>query len=151
MKYSLQELSALFDRDLEKLKNEVERTDEDHLWKSLDGVTNCCGILAQHIAGNLKHYIGAGLGETGYVRDRNKEFTKTGISKKALTEEIETTQAMIKKVLGSLEDSTLGKPYPIEIPMDFTTHQFLLHLYGHLNYHLGQYNYLRRILAEKEG
>lgn len=151
MNYFTQELYGLFDRDLERLKSEVESTDNADLWKSADGVTNCCGVLAQHIAGNLKHFIGAGLGKNGYVRNRKKEFTDTGVSKQVLIEEIESARGMIEEVLGALDESILDEPYPMEIPMDYSTYEFLLHLYGHLNYHLGQYNYLRRILAENEG
>lgn len=151
MKNSLHELSDLFDRDLQRLKKEIGQTRKTNLWRSKEGITNSCGILAQHIIGNLNHFIGAALGETAYIRDREKEFTNTGIQAKLLIEEIDKTRRTVERTLKSLSRSTLEEPYPLEIPMDYSTYQFLVHLYGHLNYHLGQYNYLRRILAENKG
>jgi hypothetical protein len=91
------------------------------------------------------------LGDTGYDRDREREFTNTGISKMELIREIEHTREMVEKVLENIDHTRLDKSYPLQIPMDYSVHQFLLHLYGHLNYHLGQLNYLRRILNGNEG
>ncbi len=148
MEKSISELRDLFLRELDSLSKELEYIDEDHLWKNLPGVTNSCGVLIQHLAGNLQHFVGAGLGNTGYIRDREKEFTDTGISKSELESQIQETVTMIKNVFPKLTEEQLEKDYPMDLSYDFTSRQFLYHLYGHLNYHLGQVNYLRRILSE---
>lgn len=148
---TLDELSALFVRDLNRLEREVEKLKDEQIWNVPAGITNSCGVLVQHICGNLNHFIGMALGDTGYKRDRDREFTNTGISRKELINEIDRTRNMIEKALEKLDKRKLEKPYPLEIPMDHSVRQFLLHLYGHLNYHLGQLNYLRRILDGNEG
>lgn len=148
MRNSVAELRDLFLRELNNLSRELEFIDEDNLWKNLPGVTNSCGVLIQHLAGNLQHFVGAGLGNTGYIRDRKKEFTNTGISKSELESQIQETVTVIKNVLPELSEEQLEQDYPMDLSYDFTTRQFLYHLYGHLNYHLGQVNYLRRILSE---
>lgn len=151
MDKTLSELSTLFFRDLNRLEREVEKLDDNHLWEVPDGVINSCGVLVQHINGNLNHFMGSALGETGYKRDRDREFTNTGLSGRELIEGIGQTRDMIEETMAKMDHARLDKPYPLEIPMDYSVRQFLFHLYGHLNYHLGQVNYLRRILDGKEG
>lgn len=150
MTKEVDELKELFNRDLQRLESEVERIHAADLWEVEDGIVNSVGILVQHICGNLNHFIGTALGNTGYERDRDKEFTNTGIPAEQLIEEIKETREMIHIVMDNLDEDTLAAPYPLEIPMDYSVYQFLLHLYGHLNYHLGQVNYLRRILNENQ-
>ena len=144
----MEELKKLFERDIDRLIKEIEETPNELLWQVKPGITNSCGILAQHIAGNLKHFIGSVLGDTGYVREREKEFSNTGLSSEELAKELVETQEVINKVLDDLSSNDLDKDYPLDIPWDYTVYEFILHLYGHLNYHRGQVNYLRRIFSE---
>lgn len=146
MNNRLQELEELYLRDLGRLQSNLEETSEDHLWASTGGVTNSCGVLTQHLVGNLQHFIGAALGDTGYQRDRDMEFTKTGKTKAELIDDVENTKKMITDVFKQLDEEALSSAYPMKIPHDYSVYQFLLHLYGHLSYHMGQINYLRRIL-----
>lgn len=151
MKNLLFELNNLFKRDLSRLESDIEHIPESYLWKTKGGITNSCGVLAQHILGNLNHYIGTVLGNTGFERDREKEFTNTGKSASELIEEVKQTKSTITHVLPGLDEETLLSPYPMDISYDYSVYQFLVHLYGHLNYHLGQINYLRRMLSKNKG
>ncbi|MDZ7715020.1 MAG: DinB family protein [Balneolaceae bacterium] len=144
----MEDLKKLFNRDLDRLIKEIEEIPEHLIWKTKSGITNSCGVLAQHIAGNLKHFVGAVLGNTGYVRDREREFTNTGTSSEELIAGLKETQIMLQEVLPKLSHDILNQDYPLDIPWDYSAHEFLLHLYGHLNYHRGQVNYLRRIFNE---
>ncbi|MDX1627550.1 MAG: DUF1572 family protein [Fulvivirga sp.] len=144
-------LIALFDRDLARLKQEIELYPETELWKTLPGITNSAGNLTLHICGNLKHFIGAQLGNSGYIREREKEFADKNVSKSALYDNIDQTRQVISKTLGSLSDKNLDSTYPLQMwGKEITTEFFLIHLQSHLNYHLGQINYLRRIQSSKE-
>lgn len=142
------DLQSLFDRDLTTLIENLSDTPDDVLWKAPEGITNSCGVLAQHIVGNLNHFIGKGIGETGYVRNRRKEFTDTQIPKEKLIGDIEKLKNMLWDTFENLDDESLSEDYPMEIPYDMTTRKWLIHLYGHLSYHLGQINYLRRIISK---
>ncbi|HYX08414.1 MAG TPA: DinB family protein [Bacteroidales bacterium] len=144
-----QDLKNLFHRDLNRLVENIEATPEEQLWQATDGVTNSCGVLAQHLVGNLNHYIGAALGNTGYKRDREREFKTANTPKVDLIEDIKELQQSLNEIFDHLQDSEMEEDFPVDIPFEFTTQGFLLHLYGHLNYHLGQINYLRRLLASK--
>ena len=145
----IETLVQLYQRDLERLKIEVgQYSSEDSLWAVPDGVTNSAGNLTLHLVGNLKHFIGAVLGGSGYVRDRDSEFAIKGTTKDDLILAIEETAEVVVGTLKKLAVDDLAKTYPIEVfghPM--TTEYFLIHLSTHLNYHLGQINYHRRLLA----
>jgi uncharacterized damage-inducible protein DinB len=142
-------LQNLYERDLSKLKEEIGLyANEVDLWKTDGEITNSAGNLTLHLIGNLRHFFGAVLGDTGYVRDREKEFSDGGVSLEELLAGIDQAAADVRSTLEKLTAEDLAKTYPIEVfghPM--TTEYFLLHLATHLNYHLGQINYHRRLLG----
>lgn len=138
----------VFEKDLNRLKIEIEAFEvEENLWLKSDGINNSAGNLCLHIIGNLNNYIGAILGNTGYIRNRPLEFTEK-VTKNNLLEKIEKTQVVVFKTLESLNPDHLERIYPEDVlGYRMTTEYFLIHLLGHLNYHLGQINYHRRILC----
>ena len=142
-------LTELFERDLDKLKIELQEYHvEADIWKVSEGISNSAGNLCLHLNGNLKHFFGAVLGSSGYVRDRDAEFANKDVSRSEMIADIDATKNVVLSTLAELTDVDLGKPYPIEVfghPM--TTAFFLTHLATHLDYHLGQINYHRRLLA----
>ena len=141
-------LLKLFERDLEALKTEIQAySAEAALWKVQGTIKNSAGNLALHLVGNLQHFIGAVLGNTCYIRNRDYEFSATDVPSQQLLQELDTTLEAIRKILPSLSESELKADFPINVfghPM--STEFFLIHLGGHLNYHLGQVNYHRRLL-----
>jgi len=143
-----QPLIELFERDLAKLKTEVELTNDRDLWQTREGVTNSIGNLTLHLCGNLKHFVGAILGETGYIREREREFSDKNVSKADLYANLGETREVVISTLQKLTQEQLNATYPKKVfDKDMTGMQFLIHLHSHLNYHLGQINYLRRILS----
>ena len=141
-------LLNLFERDLNKLKEEINLfTDEDDLWLTPGSIKNSPGNLCLHLCGNLKHFIGSTLGNTGYIRERKKEFLLKNIPKEELEKNIDETLVVVKKTISTLDDEIFNCKYPIDVfGREMKTGEFLIHLTTHLNYHLGQINYLRRIL-----
>ena len=141
-------IRTLFVRDLRKLCNEIDAFNaENDLWRTKGAISNSAGNLTLHICGNLRHFVGAVLGGSPYIRDREREFAATGIPKSDLLEEVNRTISSVEDALAQLDEQRLLQLYPIRVlPEDTTTGYFLLHLYGHLNYHLGQVNYLRRLM-----
>jgi len=139
--------AELFERDLLKLRDEIKHfKDEDNIWRKEDGISNTAGTLVLHLVGNLSYTIGALIGNTGYVRDRVKEFTTTDVPAKKLIADIESLVEIIKNSLAGITQQKLDEQYPLESFGTHSTSYYLLHFYGHLNYHLGQINYLRRVL-----
>jgi hypothetical protein len=146
----IETLLKLFDRDLQRLEEEINLyPSEEAIWR-LDGeIKNTAGNLCLHLCGNLQHYIGANLGHTSYVRNRDNEFAAKGISKTDLTAEVQKTRQTVRDTLETLKPSVLEAEYPEKVyEYSMTTAYFLIHLTAHLNYHLGQVNYHRRILQK---
>jgi uncharacterized damage-inducible protein DinB len=144
----IETFSKLFLRDLEKLKTEITFfKDEKKIWEVSGDIKNSAGNLCLHLCGNLQHFIGAMLGNSGYVRNRDAEFSRKDVPIRELVAEIELTTKAVKLALDSLSDAKLSEIYPSNIFGEGTTTlMFLIHLATHLNYHLGQINYHRRIL-----
>jgi uncharacterized damage-inducible protein DinB len=144
----IESLQSLYQRDLQKLKTEIESyQNEDSMWKIDKSIANSAGNLCLHLVGNLNHFIGAILGSSGYVRNRELEFSLKNIPRTELIEKVEETLDIVIKTLGQLNANDLEKEYPLEaLGYKMTTEYFLIHLFGHLSYHLGQINYHRRLL-----
>lgn len=137
---------TLFERDMDRLHAEINLyKDETLLWKTIGTTTNTAGNLCLHLVGNLNHFIGAVLGNSGYVREREAEFTLKNIPKRELLTSIFDVKKTMIHTLETLSPEDLKSDYPLQ-PFGYpiSTEYFLLHLSGHLNYHLGQINYHRR-------
>lgn len=144
----IETLQTLFNRDLNKLKFEIESYEiESQLWAIDKNISNAAGNLCLHLIGNLNTYIGAEIGKTSYVRDRSLEFSSKDIPKSELISKIENTILVVNNALDILTESDLQAIYPqIVFEKEMTTGFFLIHLSTHLAYHLGQINYHRRLL-----
>jgi uncharacterized damage-inducible protein DinB len=140
------DLRSYYIRDLNRLIENLREISEEQLWRVPEGVNNSCGVLVQHLVGNLNHFIGEGLGDIGFVRQREQEFSVSEASKEELIDDVENLKNTLDKVFDMLEDENLDDSYPLDLSFEASTGGFLIHLYGHLNYHLGQINYLRRLL-----
>ena len=144
----IETLIKLFNRDLNKLKEEISAYKvESNLWLVDKDVSNCSGNLCLHLVGNLKHFIGAELGETGYVRQRELEFSLKDVTRDELLKQVDETLTVVESTLNRLTTKDLEKEYRRRVFEDYmTTGYFLVHLSKHLAYHLGQINYHRRLL-----
>ncbi len=143
------ELAELFRRDLARLVQELEAfADDESLWRCVPGISNSVGNLTLHLEGNLREYIGRQLGHIPYHRQRSLEFSLQGISAADLIQRIVAVKELIPDVISRLSTTELESTYPEEVfSAPLSTQQFLISLHGHLNYHLGQIDYLRRILT----
>ncbi|MEM0938890.1 MAG: DinB superfamily protein [Bacteroidota bacterium] len=149
MNYVSIELRKLFIRDLKRLMDEINAySDEASLWVKKGNIKNSTGNLAMHICGNLQHYIGATLVGTDYVRNRPFEF-EGKMKIQELHDEINKTLGIVNSFFESSTEELYEKNYPVEVfGFRMSIFYFLIHLQGHLNYHLGQVNYHRRILSK---
>jgi uncharacterized damage-inducible protein DinB len=113
---------------------------------ALPGLTNPGGNLALHLAGNLQFFIGAQLGQSGYVRDREAEFALKGVPRSRILQELEAAAQAVETTLSALDPAQLEQTFPVPFGGKPTgTLAVLLHLAGHLSYHLGQMNVHRRV------
>jgi uncharacterized damage-inducible protein DinB len=148
-KVFIKSLIGIFERDLNQLEKEISLyPDEESLWTLQGQIKNSAGTLCLHLCGNLQHYIGAVLGKSAYVRNREQEFAARNLSRQELRNEIVRAKEAVRTGLSTLDTSLLEQEYPVKVfdnPMSTTF--FLIHLAAHFNYHLGQVNYHRRFLV----
>lgn len=142
-------LQTLISRELDALGREVRLyPDDDSPWKVVPGCPNTGGNLTLHLVGNLRHFIGAQLGKTGYVRNRDAEFsTRGGISRDELLKLIDAARTEVRATLSALDPSVLSQPHIAPGDRKIETGLWLTHLAVHLGYHLGQIDYHRRAVT----
>lgn len=141
-------LLEIFERDLIKLVEEINLyRNEKSLWLIKENISNSAGNLCLHLVGNLNYFIGATLGNTGYIRHRDDEFSTKNISRADIVIAVQNTIAVVNDTIAKLSADDLAKDFPLEKHgrVISTTHM-LVHLLAHLAYHLGQVNYHRRLL-----
>jgi len=141
-------LKTLFNRDLNKLKAELELyRNEKNIWLVEKNIANTAGNLCLHLVGNLNAYLGVEIGGTGYVRNGDFEFSLKDIPRAELISMVESTITVVNNALDLVTEEDLQKEYPLLVlPQKTSTEYFLVHLAAHLGYHLGQINYHRRLL-----
>jgi uncharacterized damage-inducible protein DinB len=144
----LETLRTLFNRDLAKLKLEIEAyQNEAKIWAIDEQILNSAGNLCLHLIGNLNTYIGATLGNSGYIRHRELEFSLKNIPRTELITKIEETISIVDSTLSTLSEEELEQEFPVVVFDGKNATGFILtHLTTHLAYHLGQINYHRRLL-----
>jgi uncharacterized damage-inducible protein DinB len=141
------DLVILFVRELETVQREVEMCPDDAaLWQTQPGVANSVGNLGAHLAGNVQHFIGAVLGKSGYVRNRDFEFSRREGTRAEIVADLQAAIDAVKKYLPALSDADLEREYPEAVGgVKMRTSLFLMHLASHAAFHMGQADYLRRI------
>lgn len=145
----IEDLQRVVLRDIDTLRREIELYPDDELvWREVPGLPNSGGTLVLHLAGNLRHFFGAVLGKSGYVRDRPAEFSTRGVSRHDLVQIIAAAHTEVGEALAGLDPALLEETYPEpNWGQSIPTHLFVLHLAVHLTYHLGQIDYHRRAVT----
>jgi uncharacterized damage-inducible protein DinB len=136
-------------RELRALDREIAAyPDDESVWKTPEGISNSAGNLALHLAGNLRHFVGAVLGGGSYVRDRNAEFSSKDLTRDELRAIVASSISELSDAFDKITDDQLSQEYPLKVAeRRLRTGDFLLHLAVHLSYHLGQIDYHRRLLT----
>lgn len=144
--------AGILNRELDRLVRLLEAyPDDESVWAVSGSVENSAGTLALHLAGNLEHFVGAVLGGSGYVRDREAEFGARDVSRAEMIRRIRRCQASVRAALEDRSDAELLEAFPATLPASLgegvSAAAFLAHLTWHLGWHLGQVDYHRRLLV----
>lgn len=144
------DFGELFGKYIDQLEKEIALyPDETSLWKIAPGILNAGGNLALHLIGNLNYFIGARFGDTGYIRDRDREFSDKDVPRAKILDDL----AALKKIIGAVfsrktqpDFEALFGPNPFGPEHD--TLYVMISILAHMNYHIGQINYHRRLLSQ---
>lgn len=139
---------------LEKMREEVrslaEPLSDGEFWSKPIDPGNSVGHLVLHLTGNLNHFVGAQLGRSGYVRDREREFTETQVpSKLDALRKLDDAVATFRRVVSGLSAEQLAAPHPDErfgLVMNA-----LVFLVTHFALHRGQMSYIVRLVKRNIG
>ena len=124
----------------------VDPLSDDQFWRNPFSHGNSIGHLVLHLTGNLSYYVGACIAASGYVRNRELEFSEPRRPLKA--EVLRRFDEAIALVLATLErqrDADWIVPYSAERQPDARNRlAAFLRCAVHLDHHLGQIIYLSR-------
>ncbi|HKI34323.1 MAG TPA: DinB family protein [Gemmataceae bacterium] len=127
------------------LKAAAEPLSEADFWRKPVEPGNSVGHLVLHLTGNLNHFVGAQLGGSGYVRDREREFTEaTPPARAEALAGLDAAVATFRRVVAGLSAEALLAPHP-EARFG-TVVNTLVHLVAHFALHRGQVSYIVRLL-----
>ena len=142
-------LSAYYEYVAAELHQWVDPLSNEQFWRKPYPYGNSIGHLVLHMTGNLNYYIGARVAETGYVRDRDREFTeKRPPEKQVALQGFDRTIAMVVATIQKQTATDWGKAYTAEREPEATDRmQIFVRCAGHAYHHVGQIVYLSRELA----
>jgi uncharacterized damage-inducible protein DinB len=143
-------VNASLIEELEELRDSVKKLAEPlsaaEFWAKPVDPGNSVGHLVLHLTGNLNHFVGAQLGGTSYVRDREREFTEQQVPPKTHTlTGLDEAVATFRRVVGPLSEEHLLRAHP-EARFG-TVLEALIHLVAHFALHRGQISYLVRLVC----
>ena len=128
----------------------VEPLSEEQFWKNPFSYGNSVGHLVLHLTGNLNYYIGAQVAETGYVRNRDLEFTE--IRKPSKTEvlaKFDDTMAMVAATIEKQNEEDWCKAYTAERESEAKNRfAIFLRCAVHFYHHVGQIYHISRELLK---
>lgn len=141
-------LTTFYERDIERLIDEIKSFQNDeNIWRTIDDIKNSSGNLVLHIIGGSNYLIGKQLAKIDYHRNRENEFKEKKIARNQLIDDLEKLKQMVKSTLSGLDGEDLKSNFPIPFDGAYNSTEYvLIQLLSHLNYHLGQINYLRRAI-----
>lgn len=143
-------LIELYKREIDRLKNEILSYEADELlWKQFEG-TVPAGNICLYLTGNLQHYIGNIVGDSGYIRNKEAEMKARNLSRERLTEEIDNTLQTVVNTLEEVSKTDLQKIFPTnEFEEPVTTEYYLIHLLKNFSFYLGQIKYHHQLVSAK--
>jgi uncharacterized damage-inducible protein DinB len=135
--------------ELESLRDGIRELvgplEQREFWTKPVEPGNSVGHLVLHLTGNLNHFVGGQLGGTGYVRNREREFTETQVpSKEAALAGLDDAVGTFRRVVGGLGEQQFLGPHPEgKFGSVLDT---LVHLLAHFALHRGQMSYIVRLV-----
>ena len=141
-----EDFCAYYEMVQEQTHRWVDPLSEEQLWRRPFHHGNSIGHLLLHMTGNLNYYIGARIAGTGYIRDREREFTER--ERKTKAEVLAAFDGAVSLVIETIRRQEAGdwlRSYSAERePEAKERFNILLRCAGHAYHHVGQIIYLAR-------
>ena len=132
---------------IEKCLNEMT---EDELWRRPNGSSNSTGNIILHLCGNITQYVLSGLGNIPDTRERDKEFSATGVlSKKELFDKLKSVVEQAVSIIRQLTPNQLLQKRSVQ-GRDLTAIGIIIHVVEHYSYHTGQIIFWTKLMKDKD-
>jgi uncharacterized damage-inducible protein DinB len=144
------EMSAYYRSIAQKLHQWVEPLSTGEVWQKPYPYGNSIGHLLLHLTGNLSYYIGARIANTGYVRNRDLEFTDSNPKpKEELLKNFDAAVEMVVATIGRQTAAEWSASYSAERTDAKDRFMIVLNCAGHLFHHVGQIIYLSKEIVRQ--
>jgi uncharacterized damage-inducible protein DinB len=138
----------LFEESLTRILTCLDKLTNEQIWWRPNESSNSIGNLVLHLCGNVRQWIGSGLGDLEDHRKRQTEFDERRvISKENLVSELLTTMMMAREIISTLPENELLKLRPVQT-FEETGLTILIHVTEHFSYHTGQIAYITKLLSD---
>ena len=139
-------LSVLTDRfaaNASRVRELAASIGGDQFWQKPFSFGNSFGHLVLHLTGNLNYYIGAQIAQTGYVRDRPREFNDSNPpSKEEALKRLDDAVAMAQQTIRSQSPHDWSKEYSGAGATAPNRLDMIVQCAAHMQHHIGQMIYL---------
>lgn len=123
----------------------VKTLPEGDLWWKPNAASNSTGNLLLHLAGNVRQWIIAGVGEMPDTRIRHTEFEADGgQDAPALLSRLHDTLQEADAILARISQAELAAPRTIQ-GIDVTVMEAIYHVVEHFSAHVGQLIYITKL------
>lgn len=138
----------LFEEGIPRIEKCLNLLTEDEIWHKPNANSNSVGNIILHLCGNVRQWIGTGLGKLPSVRQREEEFSmKGGLNRKEILEKLNKIQEMSEAVLSKITAEDLLAVHDVQVYQE-TGLSILVHVTEHFSYHVGQITYF--VKAKKD-
>ena len=136
-------LAGRYFSNLTRIRELAGPLSEAQFWAKSYPYGNSFGHLVLHLTGNLNYYIGAQIASTGYVRDREREFTDPNPPAKGeALKGLDGAVAMVMETIRKQSSSDWVKAYSAVGTNCSNRLDIVMVCVAHMQHHIGQMIYL---------
>lgn len=136
-------LTDRYNANLARIRELATPLTEQQLWTKPYSYGNSFGHLVLHLTGNLSYYIGAQIANTGYVRDRPREFNDPNPpSKEEALQRLDDAIAMVIKTVRAQSADDWSATYSAVGSNCSNRLDMVVQCAAHMQHHIGQMIYL---------
>ena len=143
LRFSAEELEQLADR----IQDCVRRLNHDQIWTRNTQNVNSVGNLVLHLCGNVRQWIGFGVGDLADQRDRDSEFAaRGGLEPGQLIDRLKSAVSQAAGIISNFDQARLMEKVTIQ-NYDVTKMEAIYHVVEHFSQHTGQIMFITKMLT----
>ena len=134
-------------RSASRIEDCVGRLNDDQIWSRNAGNVNSIGNLVLHLCGNVRQWIGFGIGDLADHRDRDSEFAaRGGLQRAELIDRARSTVSEAIGILGNFDTARLLEKVTIQ-NNEVTKMEAIYQVVEHFAQHTGQIIFITKMLT----